>query len=67
MRRGLAYGAAFALLMDEGMIPRLGFSRGPLAFSWQTHTRGLAGHLIYGAAGELAMQRLERGWLEPST
>ncbi len=60
VRRGLTYGAAFALIMDEGMIPLLGFSPGPLAFSWQTHARGLAGHLVYGAVVELAMQGLER-------
>ncbi|HEV2129781.1 MAG TPA: DUF1440 domain-containing protein [Longimicrobiaceae bacterium] len=59
MRRGLAYGAAFALVMDEGMIPLLGFSPGPLAFPWQTHARGLAGHLVYGVVVELAMQGLE--------
>ncbi len=67
IRRGLAYGGAFALVVDEGMIPLLGFSPGPLAFPWQTHARGLAGHLIYGAVVELAMQGMERGWLERST
>lgn len=60
LRRGLLYGAAVSLLVDEGLIPLLGFAPGPLAFPWQTHARGLLGHLVYGAVAEAAMSGLDR-------
>jgi uncharacterized protein DUF1440 len=49
---GLAYGVAFWLLMDEGANALLGFSAPPQEFPWQTHARGLAGHLVLGGAIE---------------
>ena len=49
---GLAYGAAFWLLMDEIAVPYLGLTPGPKAFPWQTHARGLAGHVVLGAVVE---------------
>lgn len=58
--RGVLYGAAFSLLFDEGAIPLLGFSPGPLAFPWQMHARGFAGHLAFGAVAEVAMEWLDR-------
>lgn len=51
---GLAYGTAFWLVMDEGMNYALGLTPGPTAFPWQSHARGLAGHLILGAGVEAA-------------
>lgn len=45
---GLLFGAAFWLLMDETVTPALGLTPGPAAFPWQTHARGLAGHLLFG-------------------
>lgn len=57
---GLAYGAAFSLLVDEGMIPLMGFAPGPRAFPWQTHARGLVGHLVFGAVAEAVLDRLDR-------
>ncbi len=45
---GLFFGAAFWLLMDETVTPALGLTPGPAAFPWQTHARGLAGHLLFG-------------------
>lgn len=57
--RGIAYGAAFSLVMDEGLIPLLGFSPGPGAFPWQTHARGFIGHLVYGAVAEAVLSRLD--------
>lgn len=56
--RGLAYGAAVSLLLDEGLNPLLGLTPGPSDFPWQTHARGLAGHLAYGAVLEAVMRRL---------
>lgn len=58
--RGLAYGAAFSLVVDEGLVPLFGFAPGPTAFPWQTHARGFAGHLVFGAVAEAVMERLDR-------
>ncbi len=46
--QGLAYGAAFFAVMDEGANTALGLTPPPAAFPWQAHARGLAGHLVYG-------------------
>lgn len=56
---GLAYGAAFSLVVDEGLVPLLGVAPGPAAFPWQTHARGFAGHLVFGAVAEAAMTVLD--------
>lgn len=49
---GLAFGAAFVLLIDELAVPALQLTPGPLAFSWKVHARGAASHLAYGVAAE---------------
>jgi hypothetical protein len=49
---GTLFGTAVWLLMDEAAPPILGLTPGPAAFPWQTHARGLAGHLVYGAVTE---------------
>ena len=58
--RGLAYGAGFSLVVDEGIVPLLGLSPGPSAFPWQTHARGLVGHLVFGAVAEVTLQWLDQ-------
>jgi len=50
---GLAYGTGFWLAMDEGANTLLGLTPSPQEFPWQTHARGLAGHLILGGAIEV--------------
>lgn len=57
---GLAYGAAFFLMVDELMNPLFGFTPGPAAFPWQTHARGLGGHLVFGASTDAALRVLDR-------
>lgn len=57
--RGLAYGAAFSLVVDEGLVPLLGLAPGPAAFPWQTHARGFAGHLLFGLVADAALEVLE--------
>lgn len=57
--RALAFGGAFWLVADEIMVPLLGLTPGPTAFPWQTHARGLAGHLAYGTATEAALELLQ--------
>lgn len=58
---GLLFGTAFFLLMDEGLVYALGLTPGPTRFPWQSHARGLAGHLAYGATTERALTLLEGG------
>jgi len=45
---GVAYGLAFYVIVDEAGLAALGISPPPNAFPWQTHARGLAGHLVLG-------------------
>lgn len=58
--RGLAYGAAFSLVVDEGVVPLLGFAPGPAAFPWRTHARGFVGHLVFGRVADAALEVLDR-------
>jgi hypothetical protein len=58
--RGLAFGTAFWALADEAAVPLLGLTPGPRAFPWQTHARGLAGHLAYGVVAHTALDAAER-------
>jgi uncharacterized membrane protein YagU involved in acid resistance len=56
---GLAFGTAFWLLVDEGANTALGLTPGPTAFPWQTHARGLAGHLVFGVAADATLRALD--------
>jgi hypothetical protein len=58
--KGLPFGAGFFLVVDEIMNPLLGFTPGPSAYPWQTHARGLGGHLAFGIANELVLDGLDR-------
>ena len=49
---GLIYGTLFWLAMDEAALTALKLTPPPRAFPWQTHARGLAGHLVLGGAIE---------------
>ena len=55
LARGLLFGATFWLLTDEGIVYLLGLTPGPTHFPWQTHARGLAGHLMFGAVADATM------------
>jgi hypothetical protein len=50
---GLLFGVAFWLAMDEAALTALGVTPPPPAFPWQTHARGLVGHVVLGAAVEV--------------
>ena len=56
---GLAFGAMFWLLIDEGANAALGLTPGPAAFPWQTHARGLAGHLAFGTAANSTLAAIQ--------
>jgi hypothetical protein len=58
--RGLAFGAAFSLVVDEGLVPLLGLAPGPTAFPWQTHARGFIGHLVFGGVADATLELLEQ-------
>ncbi|HKO56200.1 MAG TPA: DUF1440 domain-containing protein [Thermoanaerobaculia bacterium] len=51
---GLLCGIAFWLLMDEAALTITGLTPPPQEFPWQTHMRGLIGHLVLGATIESA-------------
>jgi hypothetical protein len=53
--RGLGFGILFWAIMDETVTPLLGLTPGPAAFPLQTHARGLAGHLVFGASVDAAL------------
>jgi hypothetical protein len=53
---GALFGTAVWLLLDEAGNTVLGLTPGPKAFPWQTHARGLAGHLVLGLTTEGLMQ-----------
>jgi len=56
---GFGFGTAFWAAIDEGLVPALGLTKGPRAFPWQTHARGLAGHLSFGAVAEGTLRVLD--------
>lgn len=58
--RGLGFGTGFWLVVDEAVTPMLGLSATPGAFPWQTHVRGFAGHLIFGAITDSTLDALDR-------
>ena len=57
---GLPFGIGFFLIVDELLNPLLSLTPGPQAFPWQTHARGLGGHLAFGATTELVLEGLDR-------
>ncbi len=56
---GLLFGTAFWLAIDEGANYALRLTPGPTAFPWQTHARGLAGHLVFGVVAHAALNTLD--------
>jgi hypothetical protein len=63
--RALGYGTGFYLLFDELLNWALGLTPGPRAFPWQTHARGLAGHLVHGLTTHAVVRALDqraRAW-----
>ncbi len=56
---GLLFGAAFWAVVDEAGNTALGLTPAPGAFPWQTHARGLAGHLVFGVAADTALRAMD--------
>lgn len=57
---GLAFGAAFFVIVDEVVVPLQRLTPGPFAFSWKVHARGALAHLAYGVAAEATARMLDR-------
>jgi len=57
---GLAFGAAFWAVVDEGANVALRLTPGPAAFPWQAHARGLTGHLVFGVVTESILNAASR-------
>lgn len=51
---GIAFGTVWWAAMDEGANTLLGLAPPPPEFPWQTHARGLVGHLTLGAVLDVA-------------
>lgn len=58
--RGLLYGLSLFILNDEIAGPALGIASGPTKYPWQAHARGLAGHLMLGAATEVTIEAMDK-------
>jgi uncharacterized membrane protein YagU involved in acid resistance len=56
---GVGFGTIFWAAVDEGLVPALGLTPGPRAFPWQTHARGLAGHLTFGTVTDGTLRLLD--------
>lgn len=59
---GLPFGAVFWLLVDEGAVPLLGLSEGPMEYPLSVHTYALSSHFVYGLTAEV-VRRAVRGAL----
>lgn len=57
---GLLFGTAFWAAIDEGANVALGLTPGPTAFPWQTHARGLGGHLVFGLVADTTLRLLDQ-------
>ncbi len=57
---GLAFGALFWLLIDEVGNTVLGLTPPPDKFPWQSHRRGLAGHLMFGLVTETVLELIDK-------
>ena len=59
---GLPFGAVFWLVVDEGAVPLLGLSEGPMAYPPSIHAYALSSHFVYGITAEV-VRRAVRGAL----
>jgi putative membrane protein len=57
---GLPFGVAFWLVVDEGAVPLLGLSKGPMEYPLSTHAYALASHFVYGLTAELVRRSVRR-------
>lgn len=58
--KGLPFGAAFWLVVDEGAVPLLGLSKGPTAYPLSTHVYALSSHFVYGLTAEVVRRAVRK-------
>ena len=58
--RGALFGLGLWLFQDEVLNSVTGLGAKPQDYPWQAHARGLAAHLAYGVATELALEAADR-------
>jgi uncharacterized membrane protein YagU involved in acid resistance len=58
--RGALYGLGLWLMQDEVLNTVTGLGAKPQQYPWQAHARGVAAHLAYGVATELALNAAEK-------
>jgi uncharacterized membrane protein YagU involved in acid resistance len=56
---GAAFGTAFWAGVDEVLVSLLGLTPPPQAFPWETHARGLTGHLAFGIVTDRTLRVLD--------
>jgi hypothetical protein len=56
---GAKFGTAFWAAVDEGLVSLLGLTPPPKKFPWETHARGLAGHVAYGIVADRTLRVLD--------
>ena len=59
---GLPFGAVFWLVVDEGAVPLLRLSKGPMAYPFSVHAYAVSSHFVYGLTAEV-VRRAVRGAL----
>jgi uncharacterized membrane protein YagU involved in acid resistance len=58
--KGIPFGAAFWMVVDEGTLPLLGLAKGPTAYPISTHAYALASHLVFGLTAEVVRRTMRR-------
>lgn len=56
---GAKFGTAFWAAVDEGLVSLLRLTPPPKEFPWETHARGLAGHVAYGIVADRTLRVLD--------
>lgn len=56
---GSLFGFGLFIVMDEIVAPAAGLASGPMAYPWQAHARGLAGHLAVGIVTDATLNLLD--------
>lgn len=57
---GSAFGSSISAVLDEGLVPALGFGAPPAKASLGSHLYGLTSHLAFGAAAEGTRRAVRR-------
>jgi hypothetical protein len=56
---GAKFGTAFWAAVDEALVSALGLTPPPTSFPFQTHARGLVGHLTFGIVADRTLRVLD--------